>query len=279
MTGSKVSKRIWATSVVGTAVLCGAGLATTVDAAPILVSNTATSQSSSASTGFTFSGFDLSGGDAVVALVTYERAGANSATPASLTATYGGVEMTALTVNQGNQHASIFYLLGASGSGDVVVTAGTSGALAASVIALDNVDAVASTDTGAGTSGTTPIVLDYNTAVDGGFVLGAFVDNAFSFQATNAGAPSVTGDNIDTTALSLEGDWAGAATSSAAHLHAYGDVATAGNYSNSYSPGHTNSTRHAAATVAFVSVVPEPASMALLAAGAGLMVFRRRPTA
>jgi hypothetical protein len=267
-------------------------LGTRATQAAILLTNTAASQQQqgTATTGltqpFTFSSFALNGGNAVVALVTYEHTGN---TAVSLTATYGGAAMTRFLVNGGAQHAAVFYSINPSVStGNVVVTGGaTSGgsAMAASVIALDNVSATvspAAIDTDASTTAADDSRTLTYAGTAGGFVVASFIDNAFfsTSPAVNPGAPTYSGNNLDTALLALEADWAGPAnapTSSAGHLHAYGDIAADGNYANTFNASNANSSRVAAATVAFTAVVPEPAAAMALGLGTLPLLARRRP--
>lgn len=131
-----------------------------------------------------------------------------------------------------------------------------------SLIALDNVKDVAGTDTANG-SGTGGFTVSYTTTSDGGYVLGAAINNYFSGSV--AKAPNVKSGNPDTIL------YRNIASGNNGNLHVHGDVATAGSYTNTY---EIFNQRNTVATVAF-NAVPEPATLSLLALG-GLAVLRKR---
>lgn len=206
--------------------------------------------SATAPTLATSSSFDLSGGNAVALLVTSE----NSAVVGSLGATFAGQPMTlGVSANQANQWAGIFYLINltnSSGTFEITSAANSSG-LAYSAIALDNVDSVADFDAAANTSTSGNVFLNYTVATNGGFVLGAVVNNGFN--SVSAPAPIFGSGNADQTLHGPELIPSG----SSGHLHTYGDVPTAGTYNDVY-PNRPNSgsQRNAYALLAFETDTP-----------------------
>jgi hypothetical protein len=190
-------------------------------------------------------------------------------------ATYDGAPMTQATINQGPQRASIFYALSPANSvGDVVVTSSASGAIAASVLALNNVVVVTDHELGvsSGSPGGNSIGSMSYPAFPGSFVVGAFVDNSSGAAAI---PPSVSGGAVNTSLLVLEADTA-AWPASTGQLHAYGSVGAAGTYTDIYVPGSQDQVdaRNAAAAVVFSA--PEPSSLALALLAGFLAVGRRR---
>jgi hypothetical protein len=247
---------------------CSLLLTHSSDAAPISITNTAASQFATTGLGIRFLDFDLTGGNAVVAFVTGEVTGGE------FSATYDGAPMTQATINQGPQRASIFYAISPANSvGNAVITSSANGAIAASLLALNNVVAVTDHELGvsSGSPGGNSIESMIYPALPGSFVVGAFVDNSAGAAAE---PPTVSGGPVNTTLLILEADTATWPASSG-HLHAYGSVGASGIYTDVYVPGSQDQidARNAAASVVFTA--PEPSTLAL-ALLAGLMAAGRR---
>lgn len=227
---------------------------------------------------FTSASFDMMpGANAVGFLVTTEGAGDSSIR----NATFAGQSMNSVNVEDngaGDQTATIFWLIDPAstlGTFSFVVDAnydnGGSGgiAYAYSQIALSNVADVAGTATARSTSNsnTTPLPVtdvggesySYVTTTDGGFVLGAAANNDFN----NARQLSVSSGNPDTDLLSHT------LVGSSGHFHTYGDIPSAGTYTDSYLGQYQ---RTAIASVAFNAVaVPEANQvLAILCCGSAL---------
>lgn len=174
----------------------------------------------------TSSTFSIAGGNLVALLVTVERSGSGD----SIGATFAAQPMIlGVSANQGIQWSGIFYIKDpAAASGQFsITTTGSGGAIAYSAISLVNVGGVANfasvSNTTTSTSAT--ISLTTRTALDGGFVLGAAVNNAF--DAANPPPSFVSGDADQfLRASSLIG--------TSGHLHTYGDVPQWGNRTNVY---------------------------------------------
>lgn len=200
----------------------------------------------------------------------------------SYSVTYGGQAMTlGVSANQGRQVAGIYYLINPlSTNAAFEITTGTSetSAFVYSYISLSNVAGVAGSDTAISTTTTqsTQLSLDYTTTTAGGFALAALANNATNTRPS----PSYVSGNADQVLFgTLAGSTSSAGTdgynangSGMGALHVYGDVATAGSYTDIYSNPYQ---RSAYVTLAFVSV-PEPGTFALLVGGVGMLAVLRR---
>lgn len=243
--------------------------------AQISVTNTLTPvlQDNTASNGegviYTSPSFDLSGGNAVALIVTTEQGDTST-----FSATFAGQALTAVNANEGNQTASIFYLIDpAITSGSFVFNTGpnTTFRFAVSGIALSNVGSLAGTDSntsdlggkrGEGIDQTTPLPVSYTTTTDGGYVIAAAVNNGFNEKT----APKTAGYPDQTMVSDAIG--------TSLHFSAHGDVPTAGSYTDNY---YNLFQRTAVATLSFDSI-PEFGSFGLLAGLSALsfIALRRR---
>ncbi len=209
---------------------------------PVTVSNfsggvTSTSGVADATTGLLFStpSFSMAGGNAVALLVTAEFASSSSVR----NATFAGqamnrIEVTQLEATYGDKTAMIFYLVNpVSSSGafqfflDPNYGATTPVIYAYSQIALNNVVGVADSDTVTSTSTAngTPLDLSYTTTTDGGFVLTSAINDDWNY-----GRPiSVAYGNPDTALLPFV-----SLASNSGHFHVYGNIASAGNFTDGY---------------------------------------------
>jgi len=229
--------------------------AASLSSAAITLTNSLSAESAGTANGanveITVTGFDLTGGNTVAVFFTAENSSA-------FTATFDGVAMNVVQAFDGDRFlAGVAYLINPTASvGDIVINATNSGtnrlSNGYSVISLADVASLAGSAirTSNGT-------LSYTTALDGGYVLGASVNNSYNGSTL----PSVSGRP--------SAFFNQAVDSNATVLHARGDVPTAGAYSDTYGGGIL-----AAATVAF-NPVPEP-SAALLSALGFLALLRRR---
>jgi rhamnogalacturonan endolyase len=201
-----------------------------------------TAVSGTAPTLATSSGFDLAGGNAVALLVTSE----NIASVANIGATFAGQPMTlGAWTNQANQWSGIFYLINpATTTGQFSISTDTdSTGFALSAVALANVGAVADSDAVANGVENTNISLSYTTSVNGGFVVGAIVNNGFN---SGSPAPEFGSGNADLTLVPST------IVGSSGHLHVYGDVPTTGTHTDVYTaPNNSGSVRNAYVTLAF----------------------------
>jgi len=219
------------------------------------------STNASAPTLATSAPFDLFGGNAVALLVTSE----NGAISTGMGASFAGQPMTlGVSANQANQWAGIFYLINPGiTSGQFVITNNTgSSGLAYSAIALDNVYGIADSDLAANTLTSGTVSMDYTTATNGGFVLGAVVNNGFN--SATAPAPSFSPANrADQVLHGPELISPGGS----GHLHLYGDVPIAGTHSDIY----TNRANTGAQRNAYVTLAFDPASAGVATSTFGLL--------
>lgn len=209
----------------------------------------------------TITNFALNGGNAVV--VFFGAEGPNNGS-VSLSATYGGQAMTVVqtvgTVDTTDRwQASLAYIINPLVStGDIVANWVSSSESIIEAIALSNVGGVAgsiSADNG------NTLNLNYTTSFEGGFVVGAGVNNASSGTA----GPNNTGNNLDS--ILFEGVVSG----NFGTIFAYGDAFNAGTYTDTI--GGTPNIE-SGALIAF-NPIPEP-SAALLGAIGSLLLLRRR---
>ena len=167
------------------------------------------------------------------------------------------------TQGNSNHQASIAYIIDPLVStGDIVANWVNSSESIIEAIALSNVDSVVGSDSRDSTT-LGALGLNYTTAVDGGFVVGAGINNSFSGGA--AAAPSNTGPNLDS--VFFEDNVSG----NFATVFAYGDVPLAGTYTDTVG---ASPTALSAALIAF-EAVPEPTSLGLMGLG-GLLIGARR---
>lgn len=249
------------------------GLATaTTQAAPIGLEASASTAGIAPTT--TLAGFNLGAGNTLAVLIAQEGGDQVSSGVAVLpTVTFNGVAVTSsVSDNEGNQRASIFYVINpTSTSGDVVVKFSntTNNALhAVTAVSLSNVASLGSSGVFGEPDANLPYNVNYTGTADG-FVLAAMADNTFS----GGTALSITGGNVDTYLQRI----AGTSSASAGRALAYGDIATDGPFTTTFTKGTGTSGRNAGALAAFQAVVPEPASLALVGLGTLAMFGRRRP--
>lgn len=203
----------------------------------------------------TYSSWSLNGGNTVAVFFSGEGQDLTSAK-------YGTQDMTIVQSTDGGRwSAAIAYLVNpTSTTADISLgwadsPGGTGGQneIGYTPFALGGVGGVAGSDSN--DSGN--LSFNYTTTLDGGYVLGSGTNNSF-----NASSLPTASGNLDMNEYqsSISGNFS--------TIHAHGDVATAGAYTDTI--GNSNS----AAAVAF-EAVPEPGSLALLAMG-GLLIARRR---
>ena len=201
--------------------------------------------SATAPTLATSSTFDMSGGNAVALLATTEASSGNAT---NMFATFAGQPMIlGVGTNYTAQGAFIFYLINptnASG-GFVITSSNNSGGFAYSAIALGNVGSIAGSNGAANNLTSGAVSLNYTTATNGGFILGAVVNNGFS---STYGPPTFSQNN---NANQLFYGPALVFGGSSGHLHVYGGVPTAGTYSDIYTNcANSGSQRNAYVTIA-----------------------------
>lgn len=247
-----------------------------VDAA-IIVQNVATQQSSAGAgdASFTFSNFDMSGGNFLAVLYSGERSESGSDAD-DVDVTFDGVGVTNGTPldtveREGAQIASVNYLLNPTSTiGDVVVTLPLAYRGAATVISLSGVVGVQDSATFGENLG----MASWDETLDGtvgGFVLAAAVDNTFG---ANALAPTFSNGWVDTETVSLNADFI-PGSSSAGIVQGYGAIDATGTFTQTFTPGANggNSSRNAGA---YLTLVPEPTSIVLFGIGAVALTGARR---
>jgi len=126
-----------------------------------------------------FSGFDLSGGNAVAVALTFETV----AGLGDYSISYGGEALTlagsAIDTGAGAQTSAIFYLLNpASSVGDLTISVPPWDRFAASVVALNNVGGVGTIATAGGSTGGETLSLNYSAGA-GDYLFAAAIDNSW----------------------------------------------------------------------------------------------------
>jgi len=218
-----------------------------------------------------FSGFDLSGGNAVAVAVTFETV----AGLGDYSISYGGEALTlagsAIDTGAGAQTSAIFYLLNpASSVGDLTISVPPWDRFAASVVALNNVGGVGTIATAGGTTGGETLSLNYSASA-GDYLFAAAIDNSWGGSGI---VPTFSGDN-STDAVELVGV-SGSANPEGGTGHYGSTIAADGTFASLVGTGG-NSSRNSAALLVFEdsgAAIPEP-SVSLLG-GLGLLALLRR---
>lgn len=192
---------------------------------------------------FTSASFNMNGGNAVALLITTKGGGSSART-----VTFAGQPMNEVFIKDtsvGVQTAAIYYLINPPvTTGAFVCKLDASWATtvdyAYSAISLRNVYGLAGSNTATSTSSanTTPLTVSYTTTVNGGYVLGAAVNN----DNTNTRKLSISSGNPDTNLL------ASSVIDTSSHFHTHGDIPAAGTYTDGYLGQYQ---RTAIATIAF----------------------------
>jgi len=219
----------------------------------------------------TFSGFDLSGGNAVAVALTFETV----AGLGDYSISYGGEALTlagsAIDTGAGAQTSAIFYLLNpASSVGDLTISVPPWDRFAASVVALNNVGGVGTIATAGGTTGGETLSLNYSASA-GDYLFAAAIDNSWGGSGI---VPTFSGDN-STDAVELVGV-SGSANPEGGTGHYGSTIAADGTFASLVGTGG-NSSRNSAALLVFEdsgAAIPEP-SVSLLG-GLGLLALLRR---
>jgi len=182
---------------------------------------------------YTISSWELNGGNTVVLYFTGEGT-------SGVTAKYGTQDMTVVQgIKPSTPHISaIAYIINPTAStADLEVSwaAGGNSENMFTALSLSNVGSVVASDsTDSGNMSFT-----YTTTLDGGFVVGGAVNNNYSGPA-----PTVSG-NPDTFVFT------GSISGNCSAIHAYGDIATAGTYTDTYAGSY------AEASVVFEVFTPD----------------------
>ncbi len=203
---------------------------------------------------YTFTGWSLGGGNALVVYLSGENT-------LGVTAKYGTEDLTIVqSTGAGNDHvATIGYIINPSVSTanlDVTWAAQGNSENMITALSLGGVGSVAASNT---TNGN--LSFNYTTTLDGGFVVGNATNNSFNFSSP----PTVSSSNLDTNVFysNISGN------SSSQQI--YGVIDTAGTYTDTYSNSVVSS------GVAFeAAAIPEPSSALLGGLGALLLLCRRR---
>lgn len=237
--------------------LAALALSAVTAGAAITVTNSDTTSYLGGSTNLhTFSGFDLTGGNAVALILTFETVGGIG----DYSISYGAESLTMGTMSidtgAGAQTSAIFYLLNpASSNADLTISVPPFDRFAASVVALSDVASVAGDGTDGGTNGS----VDLSFSAPGDYALVGVMENAFGAGAADPSiSPSLTNLQTVNGSTNPEGGTA----------HWYGP-------SGAYTVDvHDNSSRHAGAALGF-NAIPE-ATTALLSGLGVLGLLRRR---
>ncbi len=241
--------------IAGAALLMGTAHAaiTVTDSTSIAANSDYSRLANGADLSHTSTSWSLNGGNAIVVLFSGENA-------STFSASFGGEALTIVQAFDGtNFVAGVGYLINPSNTtSDLVVNATNSGTSRLSgvhsILSLSGVGAFDDSATRTGNGN-----LAYATSSDNGFVVGAGVNNSYNFSTQI----SVSG-NADTNLFHAAVD----GNQSSRHL--YGDVLSAGSYSDNYSGGIK-----VAATAAFTEAIPEPSTAALTCMAMLCMLLRR----
>ncbi|GEM_PF-5612372 len=249
--------------------LCIFSICCPIHAAIVTTSEVQGAQISSGNS-HTVNNVSLNGGNALAVVVTSENYGLFSAS-------YNGEALTAFEGSEGIQGAAVLYLINPMASvGDLVLTGvdggdgGGATDFSFSYFTLSQVAGLAqnSPSTASSTaSGNSTLSLSsaYTTSTDGGYVVGAVINN--DFRTGSATAPDYVSGNGVNGFNQINGN------NSSRHFH--GAVATAGTYNESFTDLEQ---RNVITAVAFEALaIPEPSSLLLLGLGGlGAMLLRRK---
>jgi hypothetical protein len=199
-------------------------------------------------------GFDVTGYDKLVFVVSGENHAGGFAS-----VTYGGVALTeAVEIANGQRGTSIWYLDGPITNGDLFVDPvnNSSNGIGGVLFGLIGTEAGVGVNTGSSLNGTSTLV----TTADNSLVLASAVNNSASNPPTPT-APLISLARLD--------------SGSSGHASGYQTIASSGTTVNSVF-GAGGSTVDASVSVEFLAAVPEPSTTALIGLGGLALILRRR---